>query len=440
MSNIFTYLVRETGGVIPLNLGGGDVPPDARPSQGLRLDANGAVYAQHNGSIDHYHQGLPFNLFGRLVVNITPTSVQRIDQSIPFDTNDRVAIGGDGSYANQGLAYSIDGFLADAPLRGFQFNMLVGQGGGGNNLFGFDYHGDPIPYGEVTPRSGFDRTNDGNTFANRVSGSNSTDNFTIRFTNGDTFPGSPDYIRLDNAGSIIIDIEGVGEASAGWREAQLDYFIAGGRIPGFGAAMEALLGEQVRVNIRWIANAIVDLDFSASPDGTLLSALPEITYFVGSTGADTAEINSGLISRVSGSPDDLLYILNVGPTTGLRKLEGNFEYQAPTTTITHFPLVFGIDPDNLVGVRYHDGDLELFEVVGGVSTLLGTSVQLAIGALISLELEGTNVRVLTNNNVAINTTTTFDGDSPAVLAGILFRAGDTTTILSNIRLLGILST
>ncbi len=117
MGNIFNYLVRETGGVIPINLdGGGTLPLDARRSQGLWLDEDGAVYAQHNGQIDHYHQGLPFNLFGRMIVNVNPLSIRNVDQSIPFDVNGRIAIGGVGSHFNQGLLYSESGSLANSGI------------------------------------------------------------------------------------------------------------------------------------------------------------------------------------------------------------------------------------------------------------------------------------------------------------------------------------
>jgi hypothetical protein len=109
MSNIFQPLVRSTGGVIPLNIGVGELV-DPIKNQHLNLDDTGAVYAISNGTIQHYGAGLPFDVFGRLVVSAAPKIY--VDQSIPFTALNSVAIGGVKSYVSQGIAYDADGLLA----------------------------------------------------------------------------------------------------------------------------------------------------------------------------------------------------------------------------------------------------------------------------------------------------------------------------------------
>ena len=110
MSNIFTYLVRSTLGALPVNIGvGAIVSPIA--SQGLNIDATGAVYAVSDGVIDHHHQGLPFDENGRLVVTEDPKV--RVDQSVPFSADGFMCLGDGGiSYVAQGLAYTALGAIA----------------------------------------------------------------------------------------------------------------------------------------------------------------------------------------------------------------------------------------------------------------------------------------------------------------------------------------
>ena len=110
MSNIFTYLVRSTLGAIPVDLGSG-VTDNPMASQGLNLDSTGAIYAVADGVIDHYHQGLPFDENGRLVVTEDPKV--RVDQSIPFSVDGFMCLGDEGiSYISQGLAYTALGAIA----------------------------------------------------------------------------------------------------------------------------------------------------------------------------------------------------------------------------------------------------------------------------------------------------------------------------------------
>ena len=110
MSNIFTYLVRSTLGALPVNIGIGAIV-DPVKSQGLNIDNTGAVYAVADGVIDHYNQGLPFEVNGRLVVTEDPKV--RVDQSVPFSAAGAMCLGAGGiSYVSQGLAYTASGAIA----------------------------------------------------------------------------------------------------------------------------------------------------------------------------------------------------------------------------------------------------------------------------------------------------------------------------------------
>jgi len=111
MSNIFSYLVRDTGGIINLNLGTGPIPLNKIASQGLNIDESGAVYSEDGGIAARYHSGLPFTINGRLVVN-SLGDVSYVDQSIPFDGNNRVLFGGAVASVSQGLAYDAQSKLA----------------------------------------------------------------------------------------------------------------------------------------------------------------------------------------------------------------------------------------------------------------------------------------------------------------------------------------
>jgi hypothetical protein len=102
MSNVFQALVRDTGGLIPMNIGVG-VITDPVSFQGLNIDSTGAVYAILDGVIDHHASGLPFDVDGRLVVS--NAAVSYFDQSIPFTATGAMALGGGISHYNQSLAY-----------------------------------------------------------------------------------------------------------------------------------------------------------------------------------------------------------------------------------------------------------------------------------------------------------------------------------------------
>ena len=109
MSNIFSYLVRDTGGYVPFNSGTGHISNGIK-SQHLWLDTEGAVYAVVDGTIDHWGAGLPFDVNGRLVVS--SGAPDYFSQGLAFTADGMLATSSEtGTYYSQGLIYAPDGAL-----------------------------------------------------------------------------------------------------------------------------------------------------------------------------------------------------------------------------------------------------------------------------------------------------------------------------------------
>jgi hypothetical protein len=110
MSNIFQYLARKTGGAIPLNIGVGALV-DPIKSQGLNVDAVGAVYAVLDGVAVDYHSALSFDANGRLIVS--NGAVTHTDQAIPFTATGMAVELAPVDYVSQGLGYTATGKIAN---------------------------------------------------------------------------------------------------------------------------------------------------------------------------------------------------------------------------------------------------------------------------------------------------------------------------------------
>lgn len=104
MSIIFHQLLEATEGRLPLNVSSGPIVGGIQ-SQGLIINSSGEIESVLNGTIDHYHASMPFDINGRLCVTDSVASYQ--DQGIPFASNGSIAVigTGPGDYFNQGLAY-----------------------------------------------------------------------------------------------------------------------------------------------------------------------------------------------------------------------------------------------------------------------------------------------------------------------------------------------
>ena len=101
--------VFTRSGVLDVTVGSGEVV-GGTSAQGCLILADGSVAGQLNGSIDHHHNGLPFNVHGRLLVGsglpdyyhngipFTATGmvctaqapVVRADQGHPYDAADNI--------------------------------------------------------------------------------------------------------------------------------------------------------------------------------------------------------------------------------------------------------------------------------------------------------------------------------------------------------------
>lgn len=127
------------------------------------------------------------------------------------------------------------------------FTLTVGQVA--FNLFGASYNGEfPPSDGVISPRSGFDSLNSGNTFIDRLTGSNTTDSCVIRFTDGD----QDVFSQIDNATNVHLAIEGLGSAWLVWRPTIGDYHDSGeGRFDGLGDWLQDRIGQDINLLFSW---------------------------------------------------------------------------------------------------------------------------------------------------------------------------------------------
>lgn len=112
MSLGFQQIIRQNNGILVLNVGTG-APIDPVPSQGLLVDEDGAIYASNDTSPDHWANGLPFDVNGRLVVEESLPVI--FDQGLPFSASGAVAVTentGIGGHYNQGVRFESNGALA----------------------------------------------------------------------------------------------------------------------------------------------------------------------------------------------------------------------------------------------------------------------------------------------------------------------------------------
>lgn len=107
-------LSRVNAGVLPLvdDALSGAIPPNATPLQGLLIDATGGIYAANVAlsPVDHYANGLPFDVNGRLVFSFNAGSKYH-SQGLTFVNGalSAVATGGAGEYFDQGLKFGAGG-------------------------------------------------------------------------------------------------------------------------------------------------------------------------------------------------------------------------------------------------------------------------------------------------------------------------------------------
>jgi photosystem II stability/assembly factor-like uncharacterized protein len=111
MSIIFQQVIAQNNGVLALNVGT-DAPVDPVESQGLLIDAAGAIYATTSVPPTHYVYGLPFDDNGRLVVEAA--AISYYDQGLPFTANGALAGENDveSGYYSQGVFFGASGAIA----------------------------------------------------------------------------------------------------------------------------------------------------------------------------------------------------------------------------------------------------------------------------------------------------------------------------------------
>ena len=88
---------------------------DGIPFQGMLLDAQGAIHTHHEGTIDHYSNGLPFDVDGRLVTGFNP--VVRVTQAIAYNPDNEVVLGDILDHIDQSLGHEADASLMAADVE-----------------------------------------------------------------------------------------------------------------------------------------------------------------------------------------------------------------------------------------------------------------------------------------------------------------------------------
>lgn len=235
MSNIFQPFIRSTGGAIPLIVGVGAIV-DPIPSQGLNVDALGNIHVVADGDIIHYHQGLPFDTFGRLCLTTEP--LVRYDQSIPFAANNSVSVGSVIDYVNQGLAYTVAGsiaFVGDSPVTLWTIEADAG------GIFG---------YVELTATGGLSPRGD---IQSLYVVTPANDVF-LKPDDGISGSGNVDVTSLGNTVTLVWD--------------SLEQYYAGNDAT-FAAAVEAAVGTSVEVSgVPYLPSKDVT-NFLFTPEGTV---------------------------------------------------------------------------------------------------------------------------------------------------------------------------
>lgn len=130
MSKIFQPLTRNSLGALPTIDGVGPIVGGI-PFQGMVINTLGAIHTHHQGTIDHYANGLPFDVDGRLVVGFNP--VVRVTQAIPYNQNDELVVGDVRDHIDQSLAHEADasltalGILPPLPPEDCFWDLLAAQ-------------------------------------------------------------------------------------------------------------------------------------------------------------------------------------------------------------------------------------------------------------------------------------------------------------------------
>lgn len=115
-------------------------------------------------------------------------------------------------------------------------------------LFGAAYFDAELaPTGVIANRSGFDKTNAGNTFFEKFQGSTNTNNLVIRFTDSDV--DVP--IQLDGASVINVTLIPIDRSTdVIWRDGIFDYY-ASNVHPDFGVWLQGNVGNTGDFRISW---------------------------------------------------------------------------------------------------------------------------------------------------------------------------------------------
>jgi hypothetical protein len=100
-------------------------------SNGLPYENDGSVAVAVDGVIDHYHQGLPFTAYGRLVVTLSGPPTRFGGGAAPFSASGQLVLGSDVTHYSGGIPFTatsaINSITGAPPLNQRYFTQLDGQ-------------------------------------------------------------------------------------------------------------------------------------------------------------------------------------------------------------------------------------------------------------------------------------------------------------------------
>ena len=143
MANPFGPFARANNGIIQFNDGSGPLV-DPVGFQGLNCDSENKIYSNTGGDIDHYHNGLPFDVDGRLVVQAD--YVISYDQGMPFTFDGRLCIGDAIPITyDQGIAFSASGGMTQEGAGSLPLANLLLTVGSASPYMLIQDTSDPLP-------------------------------------------------------------------------------------------------------------------------------------------------------------------------------------------------------------------------------------------------------------------------------------------------------
>lgn len=152
------------------------------------------------------------------------------------------------------------------------------------------------------------------------------------------------------------------------------------------------LGWEYRSVLKIARVPVYVVEFSDYPENTDILDIPGWSgpgpdYLRVDAGGDLASYLStegGFLQATSGSDPTNLAV------------GAKMQYLGPATGTSGFPIAIGFDFDNFLGIRYYAGNIQLYERIGGVWNELYAGGSQAIGDIVIIATEGSDVALFQN--------------------------------------------